>query len=265
MCYDISYQIPIDTIEAYFGDIIFDDPVDQIDFDVSLHVIAQAYKKQLIVIHDGTIYRGKMSEWGLISRGMKTPELIKKRRNWMCNAQGERIVQDKTSAWHAVRHQRCLIPVTGIFEHREIKGWKNKVPYYVRLKGRDMFCIPGLYNYSPLPNPGTGELVLTHTLITRAANAIMKQIHNGGENAGRMPLFLPKDLEAEWLNPHLSDDEVQEILEYEMPAEELDYHPVFSIRTTRPHPSDGLKTDPFDWPNLPPLGQDDGELQKSLF
>jgi putative SOS response-associated peptidase YedK len=265
MCYDISYQVPLEMITDYFGDIVLDDPIDQIDFDVTTHMIAQAYKKQLIVIHDGEVYRGKMSEWGLISKGMKTPEIIKKRRNWMCNAQSERIVEDKASAWHSLRHQRCLIPVTGIFEHREIKGWKNKVPYYVTLKDREMFCIPGLYNYSPLPHPETGELVLTHTLITRGANSVMRQIHNGGDNAGRMPLFLPKDLEAEWLNPHLDDDQIQEILDYEMPTEELDFHSVFSIRTTKPHPQGGKKTDRFDWPKHPPLGQDDGETQKALF
>jgi putative SOS response-associated peptidase YedK len=265
MCYDISYQVPLETVEDYFGNIVFDDEQLEFDFDITIHVLAQAFKKTLIVVHDGETYRGKMSEWGLISKGMKTPELIKKRRSWMCNAQSERIVNDKASAWHSLRHQRCLIPVTGIFEHRGIKGWKNKVPYYIHLKNRNMFCIPGLYNYSPVPNPETGELPLTHTLITRPANAVMRQIHNDGENAFRMPLFLPKDMEADWLDPNLTDTQLQEILEYEMPAEDLEYYPVFSIRTTKPHPTGGRKTDRFDWPNLPPLGQDDGELQKALF
>jgi putative SOS response-associated peptidase YedK len=93
----------------------------------------------------------------------------------------------------------------------------------------------------------------------------MKQIHNGGENAFRMPLFLTKDLEAEWLDPNLSDTAMREILDFEMPSEELEYYPVWSIRTTKPHPNHGSKIDRYEWPNLPPLGQDDGELQKALF
>jgi putative SOS response-associated peptidase YedK len=265
MCYDISYQITLESIEDYFGNIVFDDPQIEMDFVITLHVIAQAHQKGLIVINDGETYRGKMSEWGLISKGMKTPELIKIRRRGMCNAQSERVVADRQSAWHGIRNQRCLIPVTGIFEHRKINGWKNKVPYYIRLKGRDMFCIPGLYNYSPVPNPETGEIALTHTLITRSANSVMRQIHNDGDNAFRMPLFLPKDMEADWLDPNLTDEQMQEILNFEMPAEELGYHPVFSIRTTKPHPGNGSKIDLFHWPDLPPLGQDDGELQKAMF
>jgi putative SOS response-associated peptidase YedK len=265
MCYDIAYTITLESLEDYFGNIVFDDPQLDFDFDITVHMIAQAHKKNLVVIMQDGVYHGKMSEWGLISKGMKTPEIIKARRRSMCNAQSERIVDDKISAWHGIRHQRCLIPVTGIYEHREIKGWKNKVPYYVSLKGRKMFCIPGLYNYSPVPNPETGELALTHTLITRSANAVMRQIHNGGDNAFRMPLFLPKEMEADWLDPTMSDEQLKEILAYEMPAEDLNYYPVFSIRSTKPHPAGGRKTDPFDWPNLPPLGQDDGELQKTMF
>jgi putative SOS response-associated peptidase YedK len=265
MCYDIAYTITLESIEDYFGNIVFDDPQLEMDFDVTIHVIAQAHKKGLIVTRQDGIYRGKISEWGLISKGMKTPEIIKVRRRSMCNAQSERIVGDDKSAWHSIRHQRCLIPVAGIYEHRAIKGWKNKVPYFVTLKDRNMFCIPGLYNYSTLPNPETGELPLTHTLITRAANSVMKQIHNDGDNAFRMPLFLPKELEMKWLQEDLTDDDLQEILDFEMPAEELNYWPVFSIRSTKPHPNNGRKTDRYDWPNLPPLGQDDGELQKAIF
>jgi putative SOS response-associated peptidase YedK len=266
MCYDISYRINLQTLEDYFGDLVFDDPQMEMDFDLTEHVIAQAYKKYPVVLFDEGVLKCKMFEWGLISKGMKTPDVIKKRRNSMCNAQSERIVQDKISAWHSIRHQRCLIPVNGIFEHRAIKGWKNKVPYYVRLKNRPMFCIPGLYNYPPTPqNIETGEATGTYTLITRAANSVMRQIHNDGDNAFRMPLFLPKELETEWLDPTLTDGQIQEILDFEMPAEELEYYPVWSIRSTKPHPNGGRKTDRFDWPNLPPLGQDDGEIQKALF
>jgi putative SOS response-associated peptidase YedK len=264
MCYDISYQIALDSIADYFINIEID-PHIRIDFDLTIHTIAQAHKKALIVTREAGTYKGKASEWGLISRGMKTPDIIKVRRRSMCNAQSERIIGDTKSAWHSIRNQRCLIPVTGIYEHRAIKGWKNKVPYYITLKDRDMFCIPGLYNYSPVPNPETGELALTHTLITRSANPLMRQIHNDGDNAFRMPLFLTKELELKWLQEDLTDTQVQGILNFEMPSEELEYHTVYSIRTTKPHPANGRKTDVFNWPNLPPLGQDDGELQKALF
>jgi len=265
MCYDISYRITLESIEDYFGDIDTDIQLDM-DFSVSIHVLAHAYKKHPVVIFEDGKYKLKAFEWGVIANYMDTPEKVKKMRNSMCNARSEKILDDKKSFWHRIRHKRCLIPVNGIFEHREIKGWKNKVPYYVQLKGRDVFCIPGLYTYPPRPsNIETGEVNGTFTLITREANSIMKQIHNAGDQAFRMPHFLPKDLELKWLDPNLSDEGIREIFGFEMPSEELDYRPVFTIRSTKPRPDDKTKVDAFDWPNLPPLGQDDGELQKALF
>jgi len=40
---------------------------------------------------------------------------------------------DPKMPWYDIRHQRCLIAVRGIMEHREIKGFKNKVPYFIKL------------------------------------------------------------------------------------------------------------------------------------
>ena len=128
-----------------------------------------------------------------------------------------------------------------------------------------MFCIPGLFHYPNRPtNIETGEVVGSFTVITRAANEVMAQIHNCGDNAFRMPLFLTKELEMRWLEPDLSDDDISSVLNYEMPSGELEFDTVFTIRTTKPRPDNGSKIDPFEWPNLPPLGEE-SEMQKTLF
>lgn len=265
MCYDISYSIKQESIEEYLGiDIQFDPAQMEFDFDASIHVLAQAFKKGLIILNDEGQYKGKYFEWGVIANYMNTSEKVKKMRSSMCNIRSEKI-QDKSSFWYRIRKNRCLVPIKGFYEHRGIKGWKSKVPYYIELKGRELFCLPGLYAYAPSPDPETGEIKGTYAVITRAANSLMSQIHNDGDNAFRMPLMLPKEMEKKWLDLNLSDDEIKEILNFEMPAGELDYRTVWTIRTTKPHPNQGRKTDVFEWPNLPPLGQDDGELQKSMF
>lgn len=264
MCYDISFSSGIELITDYLPGIAIDTQL-HIDFDTTLHVQAQAYRKYPVIIFEDGRYKVQVFEWGVIADYMNTPEKIKKSRQWMCNAQSEKVIHDKKSFWRRIRGKRCLIPVTGIYEHREIKGWKNKVPYFVRQHDRPLFCIPGLYHYAPIPDPETGEVKGTFTLLTRPANAVMKQIHNGGPNAGRMPLFLPKELELQWLQPDLDDEAIQSILDYELPAEQLEYWPVFSIRTTRPRPDGKTKTEMFDWPDLPPLGNDEGTVQKALF
>jgi putative SOS response-associated peptidase YedK len=234
------------------------DPQIEIDFETSIHVIAQAYKKHPVVLRENGQLKLRGFEWGVIADYMDSPEKVKKMRNSMCNARSEKIIGDKKSYWHRLRRKRCLIPVNGIFEHREIKGWKNKVPYYVELKDRDMFCIPGLYHYPARPsNIETGEVNGTFTLITRKANDVMKLIHNSGDQAFRMPLFLTKELEQKWLDEDLTDTQIAELVDFEMPADQLKYHPVFSIRTTKPRPDEGLKTDVYDWPGLPALGNDE--------
>ena len=264
MCYDISFSSNIEKITEYLPELVIE-PQLSIDFDLTIHVQAQAYRKYPVILFDDGAHKLKLFEWGVIADYMNTPEKIKQSRQYMCNAQSEKIINDKKSFWQKIRSKRCLIPVTGIYEHREIKGWKNKVPYFIHLKDRPMFCIPGLYHYSPIPDMETGEIKGTFTLITRSANNVMKQIHNGGPNVFRMPMFLPKELELKWLEPGLTDEGIQQLLEYEMPSEKMDYWPVFTIRSTKPRPDDLGKTAPFAWPNLPPLGIDESTEQKSLF
>jgi putative SOS response-associated peptidase YedK len=85
----------------------------------------------------------------------------------------------------------------------------------VKLKEQQLFFLPGLYSVVELPDTGTGEVIKrwTYTIITRAANKVMEQIHNGGENAGRMPLFLPFEMAQEWLFD-LTEERYREILNY---------------------------------------------------
>lgn len=262
MCYDISFSTTIEMVTDYIPDLVID-PQIGMEYDMNLHAQAQAFRKYPIVIFEDGKYKLKLFEWGVIADYMDTPEKIRKMRNSMCNARSEKIIGDKKSIWHRMRKRRCLIPVTGIFEHREVKGFKNKIPYHVRLKDRKMFCIPGLYHYPNKADVETGEITGTYTLVTRAANSVMAQIHNSGDQAFRMPLFLPKELEMKWLDPNLSDVEIQDILDFEMPSEDLEYDPVYTIRTTKERPDGGGKTDPYKWPDLPPLGIDTTE--QSLF
>jgi putative SOS response-associated peptidase YedK len=257
MCYDISFSTTIETITDYLPDIEID-PQLGFDFTAAVHVLAQAYRKYPVIIQEDDKYKLKEFEWGVIADYMNTPEKIKTGRQWMCNAQSEKIIDDRKSYWHRIRNKRCLVPVTGTFEHREVKGIKNKIPYLVKVKGRTLFCIPGLYHYSPIPDLETGEVRGTFTLLTRSANLIMKQIHNGGTNAGRMPLFLAtQEMELRWLNHDLSDEEIAELVAYKIPSSHLDHWPVYTIRSTRPRPDEKSKIDPWEWEGVPVLQNQD--------
>lgn len=125
----------------------------------------------------------------------------------------------------------------------------------VRPLGQQLFFLPGLYSVAEIVDEQTGELVKRKTsgMITRAANQVMRNIHNDGENRHRMPLYLPFDLAQEWLS-ELSEERYRYILTYELPSEDLEYYPVYTIRSSKGRPDGGWKTDLWMWENLPELG-----------
>jgi putative SOS response-associated peptidase YedK len=254
MCYDISFSTKYELVTQYVPDLVVD-PQIRFEYTGPLHLVAQSFSKKAVIFREDGRNHLKEFEWGVIADYMRTPEAIRKSRQWMCNAQSEKLLDSK-AYWYRIRRKRCLIPVDGFFEHREVKGWKNKVPYFIQLKERPLFSLLGLYTYAPQPDPETGELRGTFTVVTRAANALMEQIHNGGPNAGRMPLLLPKEKELQWLQEDLDDEAIANLLRYEMPPEAFSVHPVYTIRTTKERPDGREKTALYEWPGLPPLGEE---------
>ncbi|MEO5674628.1 MAG: SOS response-associated peptidase family protein [Chitinophagales bacterium] len=262
MCYDLAFDTTIESILDYFPNLQFSDQT-TIHFDFRAHYQAQGYPKYPVIIRERGLPSLVMFEWGVIANYMDTPEKIKKMRNSMCNAQSEKILDDKRSVWYRLKKNRCVIPTSGIYEHREVKGFKNKIPYFVKIANRNVFFLPGLYEYSK-PDVETGEMTGTFTLITRSANDLMRSIHNGGENQFRMPLFLQPEQAAKWIDPSLTEEQIREILQYELPSEELVYHTVFTIRGKNLRTDQQPQHAPFEWANLPPLGTDAVE-ENTLF
>jgi putative SOS response-associated peptidase YedK len=258
MCYDISFTVNIKELTDYFPDLVFDAHI-EINFDATMHIIGHDYGNHPIIYRrrEDRLPHCRLMEWGCIPYYVKEEKQFIRQRASMLNARSERILDDMNSYWNKIKDRRCLIPVTGIYEHREIKGWKKKVPYFIRLAQQPMFFIPGLYSVAELPDTETGEVVrrYTYTLITRDANELMKLIHNGGDNKYRMPLFVPLDMAKEWLGQELSPERYKAILDFEMPSEELSYHPVFTIRGRTPRADNKPKYEAWDWEKLPALGE----------
>ena len=257
MCYDISFKVSMKELSDYFPDLLFDGQL-EMEFD-GTHIMGHAYGKHPIIYRNREDQRLHcvMMEWGCIPFYVKDEKLFLRQRASMLNARSERVLEDEKSYWYKIRNRRCLIPVTGVYEHRAIKGWKKKVPYFIKLKEQSMFFIPGLYSVVELPDTSTGEMIkrMTYTLITRDANDVMLKIHNNGDNAGRMPLFLPFELSMEFLTDDLPTSRYKEILSYEMPSDSLDYYPVYTIRSPKGRPDDRAKNEYWEWEKLPALGE----------
>lgn len=261
MCYDISFTVELETIADYFQGLVFDQEL-FVDIESTAHILGPFNYGS-----HGIIYRNRednlphmrLMNWGIIPHYLKEKDAFTafaKKREWWLNIKSERLLDDKRSYWYQIRNRRCLVPVSGIYEHRHIKGWKNKVPYLVWPCNQPLFFLPGLYAVAEIVDPETGELTThrTFAIITRAANSLMKMIHNGGPNAGRMPLFLPHNLASTWLQNDLSEEDYRSILNYEMPAEDLAYRTTFTIRSAKQRPDGKMKHEAWEWEKLPELG-----------
>ena len=255
MCYDISFTVSLRKLSDYFPDMIFDEQI-AMNFE-PVHIVGHNYGEQPVLYRnrDDTALHCRLMEWGCIPFFVKDEDQYKKQRAGMLNARSERILDDTKSYWYKIRNRRCLVPVTGFYEHREVKGSAKKIPYYIQLKEQETFFLPGLYSVAELPDKKTGELQqrFTFTIITREANAVMKQIHNSGENKWRMPLLLPASLSADWLSADLSPEKYKEILQFEMPSDALKFHPVYTIRSPKERPDEKAKNEFWQWENVPDI------------
>ncbi len=227
MCYDMSYYSTIKTISDFLQ--LAHTPL--LNFTPTYHQVAQSYCQWPIAINNNGISI-QLFEWGVITDYMNTPQSIKQYRSSMANARSEKMIGDKQSVWHTLRQQRCLVFSTGFFEHQAVSK-KKKQPYFIHVKNEPIFCIAGLYNYYPIQSQNTKVMQGSFTILTRAANELMQTIHNSGEHGGRMPLLLTKQLANKWLQPNLTDAEIETIAGFEMPANMLQAWPVHTIRTPK--------------------------------
>jgi len=122
--------------------------------------------------------------WGLIPSWAKDPSIGGK----LINARAETLA-GKPSFQNAFRKRRCLIIADGFYE--SLKEGKKKIPLFFRLKTGKPFVLAGLYETWTSPE---GQAVNTCTIITTEPNELIQSIHN------RMPVILPKEKEALWLD-----------------------------------------------------------------
>ena len=260
MCYDISFTVAIRALSDYFPDLIMDEQL-EINFDMGVHIMGHTHGEHPIIYRnreDGKLHCKPM-EWGCIPFYTKDIKAYAKQRVGMLNARSERILGDKSSYWNKIRNRRCLIPVSGIYEHLAIKGWKKKAPYFITLPDQPTFFLPGLYSVTEVPDQETGEIkkLFTFTLVTRSADGSfkMQNIHNDGDNRNRMPLMLPFDLSKKWVETgEFTEEEYNSILEFQMGDENIEAVPVYTIRSAKERPDGKLKKEYFEWDKLPPLG-----------
>jgi putative SOS response-associated peptidase YedK len=162
----------------------------------SRYNIAPQQSNPVVVRHLGGHNELELMQWGLVPSWSREPKLPYS----TINARAETITSKPTFR-KPLATQRCLVPATGYFEW--VQGaQQGKQPYRIRLRDEEMegadsiFAFAGLYDI--WHGPG-GQELRTYTIVTTEANEALRAIHS------RMPVILPRDAEAYWLDPNNTD------------------------------------------------------------
>lgn len=151
----------------------------------------------LAIIHDGKERRAGYLQWGLVPSWAKDKKIGYK----MINARSE-TAHEKPSFKNLMTQKRCLIVADSFYEWKQTD--KSKQPKRIQVKDRELFAFAGLWDKWV----NEDEVLFTCTILTKAANSFMKEIHH------RMPIILPKDKEADWIRPQkVRPEEAKQFLE----------------------------------------------------
>jgi putative SOS response-associated peptidase YedK len=168
-----------------------------------------APSQNLAVISNAAPDQLSYFKWGLIPFWAKDPAI----GNKLINAKGETI-DEKASFKNPFKRKRCLVLSDGFYEWKRISQ-KEKIPYRIVMKEKDLFCMAGLWDSWKSPD---GEMINSFTIITTSPNELMKNIHT------RMPVILSPENEKEWLTN--DDPDFLKSILTPYPFEKMDAFPV---------------------------------------
>lgn len=94
------------------------------------------------------------------------------------------------------------MPADGFFEWQVTP--EGKVPHRILLQNEETFSFAGLWD--EWLDKSTGEILHTYSIITTAANDLVKPIHD------RMPVILSTEAEELWLDTHESQEDLLSLL-----------------------------------------------------
>jgi putative SOS response-associated peptidase YedK len=98
----------------------------------------------------------------------------------------------------AFRRHRCVVPADGFYE------WSAGAPHWIHRTDRGVLAFAGLWDrWRP---QGGGEPLLTFCVLTVAANATLRSLHD------RMPVILSRQDRDVWLDPEASSQALAHLL-----------------------------------------------------
>jgi putative SOS response-associated peptidase YedK len=133
--------------------------------------------------------------WGLIPHWAKDRAIA----NRTINARSEECA-DKPAFRDPYRKKRGVVIVDGYYEWKRLDAAPKgpKQPYLLHMPNGEPFALAGLWDQ--WTEPATGEVLETCTILTRAAEGAVAELHD------RMPVILSPTEVTAWIDPRIKDD-----------------------------------------------------------
>lgn len=154
-------------------------------------------------------------KWGLVPSWAKDPSI----GNRMINLRAE-TVSEKPSFRRTLGKHRCIIPVDGFYEWKNMGKGRKKQPFFIRSRDGTVLALAGLWEAWKDRAEEDDDWLRTCTIITTAPNKLLAPIHD------RMPVVLPPKAWDTWLDRE--NDDVDALAKLLKPAAEklLELYPV---------------------------------------
>jgi putative SOS response-associated peptidase YedK len=156
------------------------------------------HQRTLIIREKDDAREAVMAKWGLLPHWANDSKIAFK----MINARAETLTEKPAYRGLLSRH-RCLIPADGFYEWT-IGSDGKKHPTHFHLPRCELFAFAGLW--TSRTDEETGEILESCTIITTTPNELVAPAHD------RMPVILPSDAEAAWLDPGVGKEHALSLL-----------------------------------------------------
>ena len=189
----------------------------------------------------------RVVRWGLVPGWAKDVSIGSR----LINARSE-TVAEKPAFRRAFARRRCLLPADGYYEWMVLGGGeatdkpgkKAKQPYFIHRADGGPLAFAGLYELwrdKSVPDEDPAAWLWSATIITTTAPDELGEIHD------RMPMVIPPESWADWLNPANSDvADLQALLAPAMVSGLASYPvstEVNAVRNNGPHLVDEIQLD----------------------
>lgn len=223
MCYHAQQKAAARKLEADFKRTL----IELEKYEIQHHSNGFNHKNFAAIANYEDVDALHLFQWGLIPFWVKTLSEAKKIRNSTLNAKSETIF-DLASFKTSIGSRRCVIPITGFYESRDIGG--VKYPYFIYPRNSDYFLLGGIY--STWRDKETKEIFKTFSVITTPPNEMMRTIHNVKQ---RMPLILKyNDIDA-WVDPTLPKQSVIDLMQPHADEEMAAYTVSKDVNSSKVH------------------------------